>query len=151
MLSIAHDHICDDRLDYSAILLRHSYFLLLTLLTGAISCCSGRCVSGNQFRGDSPRRLGFGCQPKRLFFRMPFLSPKAPRRFASHEQSRKTVRQAHRRKKRRELSPSDATNPELRSTITMCNRHDPNRVSPNHVGNVVRKSVQIYSAISFRP
>src|SRR5206468_4142019 len=34
MLSIAHDHICDDRLDSSAILLRHSYFLLLTLLTG---------------------------------------------------------------------------------------------------------------------
>src|SRR6266496_3521371 len=34
MLSIGHDHICDDRLDSSAILLRHSYFLLLTLLTG---------------------------------------------------------------------------------------------------------------------
>jgi hypothetical protein len=116
--------------------------------TGRLFDCGRRFDQSGEIRcGD----LVSAASRNDLFFRMPFLSPKAPRRFASHEQSRKTVRQAHRRKKRRELSNSDATNPELRLTITMCNRHDPKRVSPNDVDNVVGKSVQIYSAISFRP
>jgi hypothetical protein len=53
------------------------------------------------------------------------------------------------RPRNRQVSSSNATNPELRATITVRNRHDPNRVSPNDVGDVVRKSAQIDSAVSF--
>ena len=50
-----------------------------------------------------------------------------------------------------ELSSSNAINPELRTTITVRNRHDPDGISTNDIGDVVRKSAQIDSAISFRP
>jgi hypothetical protein len=40
-------------------------------------------------------------------------------------------------------------NPEFRATITVRNRHDPDRVSPDDVSDVVRKSVQIYSRYPF--